>query len=215
MRTALLLCLVLLNSSAMADGPAPSDSEAHFQALLTDAKNHPEKTDWKALRLAFTKTEAYRPYATDTLDKAPVEQELKNGERTAALHALDRILEGHWVDPAAHEYAASVCDVIDEPARARLHETFMTRILDTVFGTGVGQKDGQSYEEAWPVLTIREEYLILDAFELKDGEQALVEHDGHFYDVHTFKNSPIGKNITIYFNVDFPRQWLRKHGPGK
>ncbi len=60
-----------------------------------------------------------------------------------------------------------------------------------------------------------EEYLVLDAFDLKDGEQKLVEQDGHFYDVHTFKNARTGKNLTIYFNVDLPRQWLREHGPGR
>lgn len=216
-RTGLSFCLVLVcwsYSLATADGPALADDEARFQALLAEAKKHPETADWKALRLAFTKTRAYQPYSTgEPIDKAPVEQELKNGERAAALHALDRVLEGHWVDPSVHEYAAEVCERIDEPVRARLHETFMTRILDTIFGTGDDQRDGRSFDEAWPVLTIGEEYLILDAFDLKDGDQALIEKDGHFYDVHIFKDAANGQPLEIYFNVDLPRQWLTEHGP--
>ncbi len=209
MRAGLLIILLAAPWPSRADEPTSASPAARFQALLADAKSHPEKTDWNALRLAFSRTPAYRPYAVEELDRAPVEQELKNGERTAALHALDRVLEGHWVDPAAHDYAVWVCEKIDEPARARLHETFMKHLVDTILNAG----NGQSFEGAWPVLTIREESLVLEGLHLKNGQQTLVHKGGHFYDVHTFKNPQTGQNLAIYFNVDLPRQWLRDHTP--
>lgn len=215
MRSRVLILAVgfgLLGLSAGAEEPGlPADPEADFQERLSAARENPGQADWKALRRAFSKTRAYRPYAEEGLDTAPVEQELKNGERTAALHALDRVLDGHWVDPSAHDYAISVCERIDEPERARLHRIFLKRLMETILDGG----DGQSFGEAWPVLSVREEYLVLGVFGLKKGKQALVEHEGHVYAVHTFENPGIGRELTVYFNVDVPRQWLREHGSGR
>lgn len=191
---------------AKAEGP-----EHEFQQLLAKAKDDPEKADFRGLRLAFAKTDAYRPYAKDELDTAPVDQELKNGERAAALLALDRTLEGRWMDPAAHAFAADVCERIGERKRAKMHGVFLEKIVDTILGAG----DGRSFEKAWPVLSVGEEYLILDAYGFRGRrKQALVHHEGHRYDVHTFTDESSGRELKIYFNVDVPTRWLGEHTGG-
>lgn len=188
--------------------------EPAYETLLAQAKRDPEKADFKALRLAFAKTDRYRPYAREEFDPAPVEQELKNGERAAALEALDRVLVGRWTDFRAQSYAAGVCGKLGEGERAERHLAFMRGLIDAILGAG----DGRSFETAWPVLDVREEYAILEAFELEGGRQALVEHDGHWFDVHTFRDEGTGRERKVYFNIDVPHDWLARSldpGPGK
>lgn len=204
-----LTLLAWLGSSdrrAKAEGP-----EHEFQRLLAEAKDDPQKADFRALRLAFARTESYRPYAKDELDTAPIDQELKNGERAAALLALDRTLDGRWMDPAAHAFAADVCERIGERKRAKMHGVFLEKIVDTILGSG----DGRSFEKAWPVLSVGEEYLILDAHGFQgQHKQALVHREGHRYDVHTFTDESSGRELKIYFNVDVPTRWLGEHAGG-
>lgn len=190
------------------------EAPERYEALLEAAKKDPAKADFRRLRLAFTRTESYRPYTKRRFDLAPVYQELKNGERAVALLALDRMLEGHWMDPEAQGIASGVCEEIGEGERAALHAAFMKGIVDTILGAG----DGRSFEKAWPVLDVGEEYLILRAYDLRDGKQSLVEHDGHWYDVHEFRDEESGRDVTVYFNVDLPHRWLeerlRRKGDG-
>jgi hypothetical protein len=203
---ALALGLISTGTATRAGEP-----ETAFRVLLAKAKDDPQKADFRALRLAFARTDSYRPYAKDELDTAPVDQELKNGERAAALLALDRTLEGRWMDPAAHAFAADVCERIGERKRAKMHGVFLEKIVDTILGAG----DGRSFEKAWPVLSVGEEYLILDAHGFQGRhKQALVHREGHRYDVHTFTDESSGRELKIYFNVDVPTRWLGEHTGG-
>lgn len=197
---ALVLCL---GSAGPATGT--DDPEKTFGELLAKAKDDPENADFSRLRLSFAKTADYQPYSTEDLDEAPVQQELKNGERAAALQALDRTMKGRWMNPAAHGFAAEICAKLGEKERAGMHEVFMKKIVDTILGAG----DGRSFEGAWPVLEVGEEYLILDALKFRgDHKQSLVEHGGHKYDVHTYTDDATGTSTKLYFNVDIPTRWL-------
>ena len=74
-------------------------------------------------------------------------------------------------------------------------------ILHSIFITG----DGQSHETAMRVISIDEEYAILQLTGLRPLGQALTTKDGHSYDVLTVR-TPKGyeedKTFDLYFNVD-------------
>ena len=74
-------------------------------------------------------------------------------------------------------------------------------ILHSIFITG----DGQSHETAMRVISIDEEYAILQLTGLRPLGQALTTKDGHSYDVLTVR-TPEGyeedKTFDLYFNVD-------------
>jgi hypothetical protein len=195
--------LALAALLALDDPPAARADEspdAVFARMLEAAKTDPEKADWKALRLAFSKTKSYTPHL-QKLDSTPIMQELKNGERAAALVALDRLLEGRWVDPGAHWLAAFVCAEVEDSKREKLHLAFARGLTNSIINAG----DGVSFETAFPVLTLGEEYFVLDdvlKFQ-KHEKQTLVKHDGHMFDVHTFR-SPSGSEVTVHFSIDIP-----------
>ncbi len=74
----------------------------------------------------------------------------------------------------------------------------------------LGAGNGRSFATAWPVLSVEEESLILEAYDLHHGKQALVEHEAHWYDVHTFRAEGSDQERKVYFNVDLPHNWLER-----
>ena len=186
----------------MQDGPPPRANEtpeATFARLLEAAREDPSKTDWKSLRLAYSKTKQYNPDA-DRVDPEPILQELKNGERVAALVAVDRMMAGRWVDPEAHLYAADASERVKDKPREDLHVAFARGLHAALTSSG----DGRSFETAYHVLFIAEEYYILDGVvRLKHTGQALTVHEGHYFDIHTVE-TPGGDEVKIYFNIDIP-----------
>ena len=189
-------------SVLLQDEPSPRADEtldAAFVRLLEAARKDPSKTDWKALRLAYSKTKQYNPDA-ERVDPEPILQELKNGERAAAFVAVDRMMAGHWVDPEAHLYAADASERVKDKSREDLHVAFARGLHSALISSG----DGRSFETAYHVLFIAEEYYILDGVvRLKHTGQALTVHEGHYFDIHTVETQG-GDTVKIYFNIDIP-----------
>jgi hypothetical protein len=197
----LLVALVAIELHARGQD-APGD----FAAQLDAARRDPGQADFARLRLAFTKTPGYQPDLSSKFDPAPVEQELRNGERAAAMVALDRSLDGHWIDPVAQQYAAEICRRIDEPGRAAMHQAFAAGLAEAILRSG----DGRAFETAWAVLGQDEEEFILATRDLHGGERSVVQRDGHWYDVVRFRDPESGRDLTVYFNIDLPHRWRAK-----
>lgn len=201
MLATLLAVAVTLPSQAQAEAP-----DVAFARLLKAAKANPAAADFTALRLAFSKTSHFRPYPDLDIDFGPVEQELKNGEYIAALAALDRVMDGHWTDITAHAVAASLAERMKDANRFFLHRAFERGLIDSILDSG----DGRSFETAWKVINVAEEYVALVQLRLQGGTQKLLVHDGHRYDAHTFRDDTLGREIIVYFNVDIP---FERHPP--
>jgi hypothetical protein len=188
----------------MGTGPVPAvASQTEFDRLLAAAKDDPAHADFPRLRRAFAQSPHYNPYG-EPFDPGPVRQEVANGERVAGLLALDRVLEGHWMDLDAQRFAAAACRRLGETDRAERHAAFHEGLLRAILEAG----DGRSFETAWPVLSVAEEYHILGLLRLEVEAQALTERDGHTFDVLTVKDHKTGDSFKVYFNIDAPHRWL-------
>jgi hypothetical protein len=203
MRLFVALCLCGLAPG----GPPPTDE---YAALLEAARADPAHADFPRLRDAYTRTALYQPDSPARLDLGPVEQELRNGERAAALQALDRVFGPHWMDLTAHAHAADVCDRVEQPDRARQHRLFLRGLTNAILGAG----DGRGFETAWPVLDRTEEDWILARADLGGGRRTVVQREGHWYDVVRFQDDESGRDVTFYFNIDAPQRWREAQRPG-
>lgn len=201
----LLATLPLLAGIAAATGEAPG---ADFERRLAAAQANPEQADFTALRLAYARSPAYRPGLLPVeLETGPIDQEVANGERVAALLALDRWMAGRWMDIPAHLHAGRACARLGEDDRAQRHLRFASGLLRSILNDG----DGHGLETAWKVIDAREESGVLDVLGLgSPRKRALVEVDGHSYDVLTVPAPGRGGELTLYFNIDVPRQWLAR-----
>ena len=69
---------------------------------------------------------------------------------------------------------------------------------------------GLAFERIPAEVPARIKLLILDSLGLKKGVVSTQRIDGHDYDVHKFLNRQTGDVVTIYFNIDLPRQAQRR-----
>jgi hypothetical protein len=185
----------------------PDPGGPEFDQLLSAAQADPERADFRRLRLAYTRSPGYAPYEPDELDTAALDQEVANGERVAGLLALDRMMDGHWLDMKAHLVAARACARFGEEARAELHARFARGLVLSILDSG----DGRTFETAWPVIDVSEEYDVLLALGLGFPQaQELVQNGGHEFDVITVSGPVEGREMKLYFNIDVPRQWLAR-----
>ena len=90
-----------------------------------------------------------------------------------------------------------------DAARAAYHRAFAKGLIDAILRTG----DGQTYDSAYIVLSVSEEYLVLRMRGLRPGTQALAQRDGHWYDVLTAHHSQGEGTQRLYFNIDFLHHW--------
>jgi hypothetical protein len=75
----------------------------------------------------------------------------------------------------------------------------------------VRQGDGKSFETAFQVISVDEEYAVLAVFGLVRVEQSLVEHGGSEFDVLTVRSRKSGNEFQLFFNIDIPKKWLNQH----
>ena len=72
-------------------------------------------------------------------------------------------------------------------------------LIDSIRSSG----DGKSPAKAWVVISVAEEYAVLQALGFKPSGQSLLHQNGHSFDVMKAKSDD-GTEQTFYFNVDIP-----------
>jgi len=78
-------------------------------------------------------------------------------------------------------------------------------LLDSITHSG----DGRSFENAYEVIAVHEEYVILRFMGLMPSKQSESEKNGHSYDILEAVNPKTNEKITLYFNIDIEERHLR------
>ncbi len=190
------------------DAPPKDKAEDRFEKLLAAAKKDPAKADWKALRLAFSDTEAYKPYSTDWREEIKtIQQKMQDGDLKGAEALLKPLLErDRYMRLDAHLTAGLLYSRTGQKEKAGWHQDFIKGIIEALVDGG----KGLSFQEPIDVLFIDEEYFFLRMLELKGKRQGLILHEGHKFDVYTTEADGPKRERTFYFRVDWPQKSLEK-----
>lgn len=202
--------LGLLSISGRATAQREKEPDLAYARLLVAAKANPAKADFGQLRLAFAASSHYQPYALDDAENKAIAAAMDRGDLAGALRLVDQLLDKNYVNIQAHLLAASLCRRMGDQDRVQFHYRFLGGLIGSILKSG----KGDSYDSAYRVIDVREEYAVLDVLKLKDGRQSLRSHEEHEFDVFIF-NGKTNQARTIYFNVDIPRQALRRAGERK
>ncbi len=100
-------------------------------------------------------------------------------KKQAALEAINRLLDVHYLDIEAHMAADYVHTLLEHPEESAYHRAWATGLIRAILATG----DGRDYDRAIIVLSVPEEYTMLRVMGFTPTEQSLVQHDGHWFDV--------------------------------
>lgn len=177
-----------------------------YYSLLDKLKSD-DTTDFFLLRMAYTKTDSYEPY--DTKD----DESIKNCEKLLdakkykeSLEPLDSILNRNYVNIKAHMYLGYIYKKMNKEDKSYYHYRVYEGLTNSFLETG----NGKDVNNAYIVINVKEEYMLLDRLGLKMQSQSLVEEGGHSYDVLTVKEGNKSKPFDVYFNIDLPLKTLKK-----
>lgn len=179
---------------AAASAPAPEE-----RALRADAH--------RKLRLAYAASAAYNPYASQVGESRKRSSELLDKEDFAgAIVEAAKGLEHDRYNIQLLMTRAAAYRAAGDIAQADETRGRWMALMDSILESG----DGRSFETAFQVISVDEEYAVLRIFRLEMENQRLIDHEGHQYDVLEARAPKSGDTLTIYFNIDLPKQWLDK-----
>ena len=202
--------LAVLAFAAAQAAPAlaqDADPVAHYNDLLAAAKSGSGPVDWAALRYAYADLPDFDGQF-DGADRQLMFAASTRHDWDTVLTIATRILDKNYVDGMAHHAAGAA-----ELSLGRTQDGLRDKAMADAIFASIRTGDGLSYEHAFTVIAIDEEYDLLITMDVPDiGTQSLQQHDGHTYDVFATKDAD-GNTVTYYFNID--REWAAETRPFK
>jgi hypothetical protein len=197
----LVFCLLLTQTAVSAQQPDPKVS---YVALLERVKKQDPAVDFKELRIAYTETKEYSPYAGDRESRKAMFAALKAEEYENALGLSDKILASNYLDMNAHFVAYAANNHLGRAEKSDYHKYVFQNLVKSVRDSG----DGKTMETAFFVISTDEEYVLFNFLGLRPAGQALVEDKGHHYDKMSALDPKTEQSSTYFFNIDKPFNWL-------
>ena len=175
-----------------------------YESLLERVKKQDTTVDFKELRFAYTDTKLYDPYSGSLDVRDEMFKALNAREYEKALAGSEKLLASNYLDINAHFVAYAAHRNLNHAEKADYHKFVFQNLLKSISSSG----DGKSLETAFHVISVDEEYALLNFLGLRAAGQQKVEEKGHNYDKLTVKDPKTEKVSFYYFNVDKPFNWL-------
>lgn len=185
---------------------AEAEENSLYDSELAKVKACDESSDFTKLRLLYSKTSEYNPYASDREKSEAMYRAFNEGKFEEAVSYANLILDDNYVDLDAHILLTFTYQKIGNAERSDYHDFVINGLLNSILASG----DGESLKTAYVVISVKEEYAILNLLGLQAEEQRLVNEGGHSYDVFKVTDLKTGQSSVLYFNVDIPLGWLEK-----
>jgi hypothetical protein len=199
-------CFTLALFSLSAAGMA-QEVQSKYDVLLAKVKAGDQAADFQELRFAYTETPQYNPYGGVKVDYGKqMFDAYKAGQNDKALEYAATILKDNFVDIDAHMLSAMVYKKTGNAEKEKYHRFITSSLIKSIMKSG----DGLKPETAFWVITVNEEYVLLQALGLKFEAQSKISLNGHDYDKIKVTDPETGKKLEIYFCIDKPFQWLGK-----
>ena len=197
---ALLFTLMLVPSWSFSQEKEAKSSR--YNEIVAKLKAGDKNVDFKELRAAYAETihtvdiDPQKKAMTDALNAKKFEEAIKNA---------DAVLAADYADMDAHfgEYIAY--RELQKTEQADFHKFVLEGLLDSITNSA----DGKSYETAFQVIEVHEEYVLLRFMGLLPSKQSMAEKNGHSFDVMEAMNPKTNEKVTLYFNIDIEEKHLR------
>ena len=193
MKNLLLALLALICVQPGLSLAAEKDAGAQYQQLLAAAKAG-EPVDYAALRYAYAATPSASLLNDDT--RRAMFTAANSGDWAGALTFANKVIENNYTDGTAHLVAAIAYKKAGKEEDAKREAT----IADGLFKS-IQTGDGLTPETAFTVISVSEEYALLNYMGMDVQSQALSHIGEHSYDVMTVTDES-GKTFVYYFNID-------------
>lgn len=184
--------------------PQAQTPKLSYEELLAKVKKQDASADFTALRLAYTETKDYSPYAGDRAARKNMFAAIQAKEFAKALELSDALLKTNYVDANAHFGAFVAHRELGHPEQSAYHKWVVQGLMKSIADSG----DGKKPETAMVVISTDEEYTWFNFMGLRPAGQALLSENGHSYDKMTAVDPNTKESSIFYFNIDKPFSWL-------
>jgi hypothetical protein len=179
-----------------------STAKSIYSDLLAKVKGGDRSVDFKELRFAY----ADSPGGPDTdKQKKAMMAALDSKNYADALKNADIVLAADYVDMDAHFAEYIAYRELKNEVQTEFHKFILQGLLDSITHPG----DGKSFETAFQVIQVHEEYVVLRFMGLMPSKQSMSEKNGHSYDVMEAVNPKSNEKVTLYFNIDIEEKHLK------
>jgi hypothetical protein len=180
--------------------PIEARRPADLYAKLVERAESGEAVDFDELRLAYLDSPEFaqgRAAHDRVLDlRKAMFEAMKADDAATARARADETLKLVYVDLHAQKARHQACAILKDQTCAERGKRVATGLLKSVVSSG----NGRSCGTAWKVVTVDEEYFVLDILEMDLSQQSLVDRDGHTCDQMDVKDGA-GRPRTYYFDV--------------
>jgi hypothetical protein len=177
-------------------GAAQNAAETRYQSLVADAKAG-KTVDWQAMRFAYADRPGFKAVDAD-LDT--VRREMYAARKADnfpdLLAKANQIIAQDYADGEAHLMAGTALTVLGQKDLADRERAIAVGLLKSIM-TG----DGLSAASAFTVISVHEEYELINARQRRSKGQSLKNEGGHAYDVIETVGKD-GDTIAFYFLID-------------
>lgn len=177
-----------------------------YPALLAKVKNFDTTVDFKALRLAYTKTPDYNPYGRDDNKDDAMGKALEEKKFEEAIRIAQTVLDKNYVHVFAHFVSRIAYRELGDPKKYAYHHFVTNGLIQSILRSGTGMNP----EGAFLVISTTEEYMLLDVLGLKSKMQSTLKVADQTYDKLSVVDRKTGEAGEMFFNVTIPFGWLSR-----
>jgi len=177
----------------------PPASPASYDALLDRARMRPPDVDFGELRLAYARSERYRPYARYPDEDRAMKQAVDARDWRAVLEIAETALAQNYVRARPHFWAMTANGNLGRAAAAAHHKAVMEGLLRSIVASG----DGRTPATAMVIIDVQEEYDVMTFLGVRSRTQSLMREAGRALDRHAIEGRD-GAQSELYFDVSLP-----------
>jgi len=122
----------------------------------------------------------------------------KDGKLEEALKLGNGILEKNSLRSMTHFIFARVYEQLNNSEMQRFHDGVFFQLVRSVIESG----DGKTPETAMTVISIEEEYTVLNVLGFEQEFQELVNKDGKWFDHLQARNHKTGESRDFWFDIN-------------
>ena len=162
--------------------------------------------DFAALRSTYAASGDYDPYGSDAELRKAMFDALGRDDFAGARRLADSALAQNYLDLFAHVGANAAASGLGDSSRADFHVAVIRGLFEAIAATGDGTE-----AKPWVVLSVDEEYALLQAQGLERTQQSLSTcAGGRPCDILTVTERRGGATRTLYFDITLPHGWLTR-----
>lgn len=187
----LFLLVAICSAGAHAQG-------ANYDQLLTRLKGGDTNIDFQLLRFSFAEKTPPEARVADIKLQTQMAALLNEKKFKDVVKIAESIHKTNFVDMNSHIMAAMAYQGLADAKKSKFHEAVYLGLVNSI----TKDADGNTPKTAYHVISVAEEYVLLNALELKRGSQAVETVDGSTFHVLTATDPGTNQPVKLYFNID-------------